>query len=45
MEGCLVGNNCRVEHVIMDKDVILSDGKNLIGTPEEPVLVRKGTVI
>ncbi|MDR1704811.1 MAG: glucose-1-phosphate adenylyltransferase subunit GlgD [Clostridiales bacterium] len=45
MEGCYIGNNCRVEHVIMDKDVILSDGKNLIGTAEEPVIVKKGAVI
>ena len=45
MEGCYIGNNCVVEHAIIDKDVVLSDGKQVIGKPDEPVILEKGTVI
>lgn len=45
MEGCFIGNNCTVKNAILDKDVILSDGKDLIGTADAPVIVRKGTVV
>jgi len=45
MEGCFVGNNCMVENVIMDKEVVLSDGKRLIGSPDNPMIVSKGTVV
>jgi glucose-1-phosphate adenylyltransferase len=45
MEGSFIGNNCVVEHAILDKEVVLSDGKQVIGTPGAPALVAKGTVI
>jgi len=45
MEGSYVGNNCVVEYAILDKEVVLSDGREIVGTPEEPALVAKGTVI
>ncbi len=45
MEGCFIGNNCTIRNAILDKEVILSDGKNIIGTPENPMIVKKGTLI
>lgn len=45
MEGCYIGNNCVIENAILDKEVVVSDGKHIIGTKEQLVIVRKGTVI
>ena len=45
MEGCYIGNNCVVEHAILDKEVVLSDGKHIKGTPEKPIIISKGSVI
>jgi len=45
MEGCYIGNNCVVENAILDKEVVLSDGKSLIGTPGQPLIVRKSSVV
>jgi glucose-1-phosphate adenylyltransferase len=45
MEGCYIGNNCVVENAILDKEVILSDGKQVIGHLNDPVIITKGTVL
>ena len=45
MEGSYVGNHCVVQNAILDKNVVLSDGKQVIGTLEEPIIIKKGTVI
>lgn len=45
MEGSYIGNNCVVKYAIIDKEVVLSDGKHVIGTPENPVIVPKGSVL
>lgn len=45
MEGVYIGNNCVVEHAIFDKNVVLSDGKSVIGTIDNPVVISKGTVM
>jgi len=45
MEGCYIGNNCVVENAILDKEVVLSDGKSLIGQPGQPLIVRKSSVV
>ena len=45
MEGSYIGNNCVVENAILDKDVVLSDGKQIIGEEGNPVIISKGTVI
>lgn len=45
MEGSYIGNNCVVENAILDKDVVLSDGKSVIGEEGNPVIIKKGTVI
>lgn len=46
MEGCIIGNNCVVENAILDKEVVLSDGRQVIGqNKDEPVIIPKGTVL
>lgn len=45
MEGSYVGKNCVVENAIIDKEVVLSDGKQIIGTDDEPIIISKGTVL
>ncbi len=45
MEGSNIGNNCIIEHAIIDKQVVISDDKIIVGTSEKPVIVSKGTVI
>ena len=45
MEASYIGNNCVVENAILDKEVVLSDGKQIIGTPDNPVIVAKSTVL
>jgi glucose-1-phosphate adenylyltransferase len=45
LEGCYIGNNCVVEYAILDKEVVLSDGKHVIGSANAPVVITKGTVL
>lgn len=45
MEGSYIGNNCIVENAILDKEVVLSDGKQVIGEPGKLAIIKKGTVI
>jgi len=45
MDGCYIGNHCVVENAILDKEVVLSDGKQIVGPDDEPVIVTKRTVL
>jgi glucose-1-phosphate adenylyltransferase, GlgD subunit len=45
MNKSYIGNNCIVENAILDKEVILSDGKKIIGTCEKPIIISKSTVV
>lgn len=45
MEGTTIGNNCVIENAIIDKQVVISDDKQIIGTKEKPVIISKGTVM
>ncbi len=44
MQKSQIGENCVLESVILDKDVKIKDNVKLIGTPEEPIVIRKGLV-
>ncbi|MCQ4936201.1 glucose-1-phosphate adenylyltransferase subunit GlgD [Anaerotignum propionicum] len=44
MEGCRIGKNCVVENAILDKEVILSDGQQVIGkSTQDLAILKKGT--
>lgn len=45
MEGSYIGNNCIIENAIIDKEVVISDDKQVRGTPESPVIISKGTLM
>jgi glucose-1-phosphate adenylyltransferase len=45
MEGCYIGNHCVVENAILDKEVVLSDGKHIIGEANHPMIIPKGAVL
>ena len=45
MEGSYIGNNCVIENAILDKEVVVSDGKQIIGTKDNLVIIGKSAVI
>ncbi|MCD8089189.1 MAG: glucose-1-phosphate adenylyltransferase subunit GlgD [Clostridiales bacterium] len=45
LESTHIGKNCTIQYAILDKEVVISDGKSIIGTPDNPAVVAKGTVI
>ncbi|AST06352.1 glucose-1-phosphate adenylyltransferase [Anoxybacillus flavithermus] len=44
MQKSQIGENCHLEYVIVDKDARIGDGVKLIGTPQKPIVIRKGTI-
>ena len=45
MEGCYIGNNCVIENAIFDKNVVISEGKYIIGEKGSPIVYKKGFVV
>ncbi len=45
MQGARIGKNAKLECVILDKNVTVTDGATLIGKPEHPVIVKKGEIV
>ena len=45
MEGCYIGNNCVVENAILDKQVSVSDGKEVKGSEQAPVVFKKRATV
>ena len=45
MDKSYIGNNCIVENAIIDKEVIISDGKEIIGKKEKPIIIARNSVI
>lgn len=45
MANGYVGKGAEVRFAILDKNVSVEEGVRIIGTPEEPVVVKKGTTV
>ena len=45
MNDTVVGEGCELKYVILDKDVFVRPGTKLIGTPANPVIVKRGEVV
>ena len=51
VEDCVIMNDtvvyegCELRHVILDKDVVVRPGAKLIGTPQNPVIIRRGEIV
>ena len=44
-QDCEIMDGCVLENVILDKDVIVRNGKTLMGASSYPVVIAKGSVI
>lgn len=45
MQGGRIGADCHLEHVICDKNVIISQGQRLAGNGEQPLVLEKGRIL
>ena len=45
MNDSYIGNNCKIEYAIIDKGVVISDGKEIIGTKDNLTIISKGTIV
>lgn len=44
LQKCQIGKNCVLDSVVLDKDVKIEDGTVMVGSPNKPHVIRKGTV-
>lgn len=45
MNDTVVGKDCKLKNVILDKDVVVRPGTLLVGTPTNPVIIKRGEVV
>lgn len=45
MNDSIVGEDSYLKCVILDKDVVVRPGSKLVGTPSNPIIVRRGEVV
>lgn len=45
MNDCTIGAGSEVRYAILDKDVVVRPGAKLIGTPDNPVIVKRGDIV
>ncbi len=45
MNDTVVGENCELRNVILDKNVVVRPGSKLIGTPNTPVIIKRGEIV
>ena len=45
MQDTLIGTNCSLKYVITDKDVLIKDGRTLMGFQSYPVYISKASVV
>ncbi|WP_047998633.1 glucose-1-phosphate adenylyltransferase subunit GlgD [Lactiplantibacillus herbarum] len=42
MQGTRIGTGCQLENVVIDKNAVIGPNLSLKGTPEKPLVIRKG---
>ena len=45
MQDSTIGEGAHLRNVIIDKDVVVAAGARIVGTPDAPVVVRKGSIV
>ena len=45
MNDTVIGENSELKYVILDKDVVVQPGTQLIGTPTMPIIIKRGEKI
>jgi ADP-glucose pyrophosphorylase len=43
--GCTIGNNVVIKNALIDKNVIIKDSVSIISTSNNPIYIKKGSVI
>ncbi|MBQ8942822.1 MAG: glucose-1-phosphate adenylyltransferase subunit GlgD [Firmicutes bacterium] len=45
MGSSYIGKGCVIENAILDKEVVVADGKQIIGEPGNPIVISKGQIV
>ena len=45
MQGCVIEAGASVQYAILDKNVTVTAGTKLLGSPEHPLIIRKGVTV
>ena len=45
MNDTVIGEDVELKYVILDKDVTVRPGTRLVGTPSNPVIIRRGETV
>ena len=45
MNDTVVGEDAKLEYVILDKNVTVTPGTKLIGTPKKPIIIKRGETV
>ena len=45
MNDCVIGQGAKLKHVILDKNVTVTPGAKLIGTKNNPIIVKRGETV
>lgn len=45
MNDSVVGDGCELKNVILDKNVTVRPGSKLVGTPENPIVIKRGETV
>ena len=45
MQGCTIERGASIQYTILDKNVTVRSGTRLLGSPEHPLIIRKGVTV
>ncbi len=45
MNDSVIGEDCELKYVILDKDVVVQPNTKLIGTPTNPIIIKRGEIV
>lgn len=45
MNDTVIGENSELQYVILDKDIVVRPGSKLIGTPNNPIIIKRGEIV
>lgn len=45
MQGCVIEAGASIRYTILDKDVTVKSGTELLGSPDHPLVIRKGVTV
>ena len=45
MNDSVIGEGAELKYVILDKDVVVRPGAKLVGTPTNPVIIKRGEIV